>query len=176
MRPAAGQKRTGKATDAADVRREVKVPSTQSAVCRRRRPLKLTQPCEHRQPTQSVCPAALACESGPAARATAHPVGYCGGSNDAVPSTVRQVVLSPAFRHFGPPASPVGSDAPVRLSQDAERVYWDPARPSAKVARRESALHQAAMENAVVRSSVRFWQFFVAAVQSAWSELAQRTN
>ncbi len=178
MRSATGQKRSGKANDsAADALREAKVPSTQSAVCRRRRPLKLTQPSEQRQLTEPRCPAASACESEPAARTGHHPALHRGSSGgDTGPSIRKQAhppPLPPPFRHLGPPASPLeaaplGPESQVRLSQDAERAYWDPSRPSAEVAKREPELRQATMETAVVRSSVRpATPLFVAAAQPA---------
>jgi hypothetical protein len=165
MRSATGQKRSGKANDSAEARRESKVPSTQSAVCRRRRPLKLTQPSEQPQPTEPRCPAPSVCESEPAARTGHHPARYHGSSGgDAGPSIRKQAHPSPPVRHLGPPnsplgAAPLGPESQVRLSQDAERAYWDPSRPSAEVAKREPELRQATMETAVVRSSVRSSHF-----------------
>eukprot|EP01043_Picozoa_sp_COSAG02_P059338 COSAG02_NODE_7546_length_2967_cov_4.622309_2_plen_190_part_00 len=183
MRSATGQKRSGKANDsAADAWREAKVPSTQSAVCRRRRPLKLTQPSEQQQQlTEPRCPAAAACESEPAARTGHHPARHRGSSGgDTGPGIRKQAHPPPAppppFQHLGPPASPLeapplGPESQVRLSQDAERAYWDPSRPSAEVAKRKPELRQATMENAVVRSSVRpATPHFCADAQPAYSD------
>ena len=171
MRSATGQKRSGKANDSADVCREAKVPSTQSAVCRRRRPLKLTQPSEQRQPTEPLCPAASACEAEPGH----HAAGSSG--DDAGPSIRKQAHPSPPVRHLGPPASPLETaplGSQVRLSQDAERAYWDPSIPSAEVVKREPELRQATMETAVVRSSVRSSHSPVrAAAQPAYDGLQQ---
>ena len=173
MRSATGQKRSGKANDSADARREAKVPSTQSAVRRRRRPLKLTQPSEQRQPTDPRCPAASACEAEPGH----HAAGSSG--DDAGPSIRKQAHPSPPVRHLGPPVSPLGAvplgpESQVRLSKDAERAYWDPSRPSAEVAKREPELRQATMETAVVRSSVRSSHSPVrAAAQPAYDGLQQ---
>ena len=114
--------------------------SSQSAVHRRRRPLKLTQPSEQRRKpaaAAAVAAAATAAEPAPCARKLAHP-------------------LPPP-----PPRPAVGArgrqsedaEAAVCLSQDAERVYWS-AESSAEKAQRAPDL-RAARDTAVVRSSVR---------------------
>ena len=166
MRSATGQKRSGKANDSADLFPEPKVPSTQSAVYRRRRPLKLTQPSEQRQPSEQLQPteaqssSVQACGSESVSHASDGPVLRRTCKTDVVPSSRKQAHLSLPLRPRDSPASPLeagsfGYDAQLRLSQDAERVYWDPSRPDAELDRREPDARHGTMETAVVRSSVR---------------------
>lgn len=175
MRSVTGQKR-GQLKSSASVLRETKVPSTQSAVRRRRRPLKLTQPSEGRQSPEADCSVASACDLPPATSRSNHP-GRCRSSGDLVPGPIQPALPSPlpsSFHRLVPQASPgrSGTDAHIRLSQDAERVYWDPSRPSSQVPAHGSE-SQATMETAVVRSSVRCCQsrLFGAA---AWNGPLQR--
>ena len=161
---------------------DAKVPSTQSAVQRRRRPLKLTQPSERGReasvrPDRASDPGGCGGGSGsggggsgggdaPPANPIDDPGGEGrddsrGGAAPRRPSRLQAAAL-PAPRPLAPPPTPrearsSGAELHVRLSQDAERVYWDPASaPSAEIAKRASDL-QAARETAVVRSSVRRW-------------------